>query len=96
MLRQSARSNLQVYGVKKARRVIFKFAYLTTLPVSILNSVDNNISKDCGAFGVMKIGNRTRRTRRKPAPVPLYPPKIPRGTWDRTLVATAGSWRLRA
>jgi hypothetical protein len=32
---------------------------------------------DCGAIGGMKIGRGNRRTRRKPAPVPLCPPQIP-------------------
>jgi hypothetical protein len=33
---------------------------------------------DCGAINGMKIGRETRSTRRKPAPVPIYPPQIPR------------------
>jgi hypothetical protein len=32
---------------------------------------------DCGAIGEIKIGRENRRTRRKPAPVPLCPPQIP-------------------
>jgi hypothetical protein len=30
-----------------------------------------------GEFGGMMIGRGNRSTRRKPAPVPLYPPQIP-------------------
>jgi hypothetical protein len=33
---------------------------------------------DYGAVGGMSIGRGNRRTRRKPAPVPLCPPQIPR------------------
>jgi hypothetical protein len=32
---------------------------------------------DCGEIGEMKIGRKTRSTRRKPAPAPLCPPQIP-------------------
>jgi hypothetical protein len=32
---------------------------------------------DSGAVGGMKIGRGNRRTRRKPAPLPLCPPQIP-------------------
>jgi hypothetical protein len=47
------------------------------------------------AFGGMRIGKESRSTRRKPAPVPLCPPKIPRDfTSDRTRTAAAGSRRL--
>jgi hypothetical protein len=40
---------------------------------------------DCGAIGGMRIGRGNRRTRRKPAPVPLCPPQIPH---DLTLAQT--------
>jgi hypothetical protein len=41
-----------------------------------------------GAVGGMRIGRGNRRTRRKPAPVPLCPPQIPHDlTWDRTRAA---------
>jgi hypothetical protein len=33
---------------------------------------------DCGAIGGMKIGRGNQNTRRKPAPVPLCPPQIPK------------------
>jgi hypothetical protein len=32
---------------------------------------------DCGETGGMNIGRENQSTRRKPAPVPLYPPQIP-------------------
>jgi hypothetical protein len=32
---------------------------------------------ECGAVGGMRIGRGNRITRRKPAPVPLFPPQIP-------------------
>jgi hypothetical protein len=45
----------------------------------------------------MRIGRGNRSTRRKPAPVPLYPPQIPHDlTWDRTRAAAVGSQRLTA
>jgi hypothetical protein len=50
---------------------------------------------DDGEFGGLKIGKGNRITRRKPAPAPLCPPKIPLDqTWDRTRAATVGSQRL--
>jgi hypothetical protein len=55
------------------------------------------IDDDYGAVGGMRIGRRNRSTRRKPAPVPLCPPKIPHDlTWDRTRTAAMGNQRLTA
>jgi hypothetical protein len=52
---------------------------------------------DCGAIGGMKIGRGNRSTRRKPAPVPLRPPKIRRYlTRASTRAAAVGSQRLTA
>jgi hypothetical protein len=49
------------------------------------------------AFGGMRIGKGNRSTRRKPTPVPLYPPQIPHDlTWDRSQTAAVGSQRLTA
>jgi hypothetical protein len=43
------------------------------------------IDDDYEAVGGMRIGRGNRSTRRKPAPVPLFPPQIPHDlTWDRT------------
>jgi hypothetical protein len=48
-------------------------------------------------FGGMKIGRGNRSTRRKPAPAPLCPPKIPLDqTRDQTRAAAVGSQRLTA
>jgi hypothetical protein len=52
--------------------------------------IDNG---DCGAVGGIKIDRGNRSTRRKPAPAPLYPPKIPH---DHTRAAAVGSQRLTA
>jgi hypothetical protein len=50
---------------------------------------------DYGAVGGMRIDGENRSTRRKPAPVPLCPPPIPRDmTWARTRDAAVGSRRL--
>jgi hypothetical protein len=47
---------------------------------------------ECGAVGGMRIGRGNRRTRRKPAPVPLCPAQIPHDlTWARTWAAAVGS-----
>jgi hypothetical protein len=52
---------------------------------------------DCGATSGMKICRENRSTRRKPAPVPLYPSQIPHDlTRARTRVAAVGSQRLTA
>jgi hypothetical protein len=55
------------------------------------------IDGDCGAIGGMKIGRGNRGTRRKPAPVPLCLPQIPRDhTRARTRGAAVRSQRLSA
>jgi hypothetical protein len=52
---------------------------------------------ECGADGGMRTGRGNRSTRRKPAPVPLCPPKNPHDlTWDRTRAAAVGSQRPTA
>jgi hypothetical protein len=52
---------------------------------------------DCGAISGMKIGRGNRSTRRKPAPVTLFPPQIPHDlTWARTRAAGLESRRLTA
>jgi hypothetical protein len=48
---------------------------------------------ECGTVGGM-IGRWNRNTRRKPAPVPLYPPQILHDlTWAWTLAASV--WKRR-
>jgi hypothetical protein len=55
------------------------------------------IDDECGAIGGMRIGRGTRSIRRKPAPVPLYPLRIPDVlTWARTRAAAVRSQRLTA
>jgi hypothetical protein len=50
---------------------------------------------DCGPIGGMQIGNGKQSTRRKPAPVPLFPRQIPLDLiWAETQAATVGSQRL--
>jgi hypothetical protein len=45
----------------------------------------------------MRIGKGNRSTRRKRAPMPLYPPQIPHDvTWARTRAAAVGSRRITA
>jgi hypothetical protein len=52
---------------------------------------------ECGAVSGMRIGRRNRSTRRKPAPVPLFPPQIPQYlTWARTQTAAVRIRRLTA
>jgi hypothetical protein len=51
---------------------------------------------DDGEIGRMMIGRGNRRTRRKPAPVPLCPPQTPHAARTRTRVAAVGSQRLTA
>jgi hypothetical protein len=50
---------------------------------------------DDGEIGGM-IGRGNRSTRRKPAPVPLCPPKTPHAARMRTRAAAVGSQRLTA
>jgi hypothetical protein len=55
------------------------------------------IDDDYGAVGGMSIGRGNRRTRRKPAPVPLhFVHHKSHMTWDRTRAAAVGSQRLTA
>jgi hypothetical protein len=51
---------------------------------------------DDGEIGGMMIGKGNRSTRRKPAPVPFYPPQIPHAAGMRTRAAAVGSQRLTA
>jgi hypothetical protein len=52
---------------------------------------------DCRAIGGKKIGKGNRSTRRKPTPVPHYPPQIPHEFIEaRTRAAEVGSQRLTA
>jgi hypothetical protein len=45
----------------------------------------------------MRTGTGSRRTRKKPAPLPVSPPQIPHDlTWARTRAAAVGSQRLTA
>jgi hypothetical protein len=47
---------------------------------------------ESGAVSGMRIGRRNQSPRRKPAPMPLFPPKIPHYlTWARTLAAVVGN-----
>jgi hypothetical protein len=50
---------------------------------------------DDGQIGGM-IGRGNRSTRRKPAPVPLFPPQTPPAARARTRAAAVGSQRLTA
>jgi hypothetical protein len=50
-----------------------------------------------GVVGTVRIGRGKRSTRREPAPMPLWRPKIPYDSaWDRTRAAAAGGRRLTA
>jgi hypothetical protein len=49
---------------------------------------------DDGEFGGMMTGRGNRRTRRKPAPMPLCPPQIPHAARSRTRAAAVGIQRL--
>jgi hypothetical protein len=54
---------------------------------------DGDDDYDCGAIGGMRTGSGNRSTRRKPAPVPLCPPKIPHDlTLARTRAAAVESY----
>jgi hypothetical protein len=67
-----------------------------TLSVCRLYMYDGMINER-GAAGGMRIGGGTLSTRRKPGPVPLCVPQIPRNlTWDRTWATTVGSRVLTA
>jgi hypothetical protein len=50
---------------------------------------------DDGEIGRMT-GKGNRSTRRKPAPMPRYPPQTPHTAWTRTQAAAVGSQLLTA
>jgi hypothetical protein len=49
---------------------------------------------DNGEIGGMMIGKGNQSTRRKPAPVPLYPPQTPHAARTRTQASGVGSQPL--
>jgi hypothetical protein len=51
---------------------------------------------DDGEIGGMMIGRGNRSTRRKPAPVSLYPPQSPHAARKQTRAATVGNQGLTA
>jgi hypothetical protein len=74
-------------GVPLALRPLFGLLYQPQM-------IDDD---DYGAVGRIRIGRGNRSTRRKPAPVPLCPPQIPRDlTRTRTRATAVGSQRLTA
>jgi hypothetical protein len=54
----------------------FEVAYLTMLLVSKLHIINHRMINECGTVLEMRIGRGKRSTRRKPAPVPLWPLKF--------------------
>jgi hypothetical protein len=63
------------------RRPLFGLVYQPRM-------IDDDHDDECGAVGGMRIGRGNRSTRRKPAPMPLYPPQIQHDlTWPRTRAA---------
>jgi hypothetical protein len=84
--------------------VIFSFlgvgwdwVHLVRRPLTGLLYQPLTIDDECAVVGGMRIGKGNRSTRRKPAPVSLWPPQIPHDlTWDRTRAAAVGSLRLTA
>jgi hypothetical protein len=59
---------------------------------AIVSLLYQRIISDRGAFGGIRIGRGNRITRRKPVPLPLYPPKISHDlAWHRTLATVEGS-----
>jgi hypothetical protein len=58
---------------------------------------DDDEDDECGAVGGMRIGRGNPSTRKKRAPVPLYPPRITLNlTCARTRAAALGRRRLTA
>jgi hypothetical protein len=69
----------------------------TTLPRAPSLAIIGRIVQAPDVGWVLRIGRGNWSTRRKSAPVLLYPPQIPRDlTWDRTRAPTMGSRRLTA
>jgi hypothetical protein len=59
-------------------RIFSKVFYLTTLSVSRLCRVHGRLFNEYGAVGGISIDKGKQSTRRKPAPVAIGPPQIPR------------------
>jgi hypothetical protein len=72
--------------------------YLVRRPlIGLLYQPRMTCDDECGAVGGMRIDRGNRSTRRKPAPVPLYPLQTARDlTWTRTRVAAVVNGRLTA
>jgi hypothetical protein len=77
------------------RGVRWDWAHVVRWPLTVLLYQPRMTDDEYGAISGMRIGRGNRSTRRKHAPVPLYPPQILHGlTWART--RAAGSQRLTA
>jgi hypothetical protein len=81
----------------KFRRVGWDWVHLVRRPLIVLLYQPRMIDDECRAVYGISIDWWNRSTRRKPAPVPLCPPQIPRDlTWARTQAAAVGSRLLTA
>jgi hypothetical protein len=69
------------------------YCLLMMLSVLRLYGINDRMINDYGAVGGMRIGKENQCTCRKPAPVPLCPPKIPHDL-NRIRATRTGSWRL--
>jgi hypothetical protein len=66
--------------------------HLVRRPLTGLLYQPRLIDEDCGAVGGTKVGRGNRSSQKKPAPVPLCPPRITHDlTWARTRAAAVGS-----
>jgi hypothetical protein len=83
---------MNVFSLTHGMRLISLGTPATSRP--ILPAPNDNVDK-YRAVSRMRIRKGKRRTRRKPAPVPICPSQIPRDlTWDRNQAVALGSWRL--
>jgi hypothetical protein len=81
--------------------ILFSWGVVRLSPLGTLATVllyqPRMIDDECGVAGGIRIGRGNRRTRRKPAPVPLCLPQVPHFlTWARTGAAAMGNRRLTA
>jgi hypothetical protein len=81
IFRGTSRFHLQGQRISQARNQCESgtvVSYLTMLSVLRLYGINDRMINEYGAVGGMGIGKENQSTWRKPAPVPLCPPQIPR------------------
>jgi hypothetical protein len=77
-----------LHGTTSQKTTFFIVTAVKTSDFACVQLVTGCLPNECGAAGTVRIGMGNRNTGRKPTPVSLCPPQIPRDlTWDETWAA---------